>query len=235
MPTASETARAEVQRWEELASHWTPASAPDLWETRPPIEREVVVFHDPTDDLHRRGRDWNHKFPEHDLSSVAVFAAGLARAEADAWESDSPDVATRAYEERRFLLGDRVIHWVVPWLEAVRLQYEGYAPTAESDRDFLLDLGDEMRVAPQLPGSEGLVLDGHDSFGPIEHDHEHHRHLHSLWSGALVIHLHEGVDLARYYADSALRWEALALTRTGSAQLWTDLAQRAVNTAIRLD
>ena len=233
MPTASETARAEAERWEELAAHWTPEAAPGLWEKRPPIEREVVVFHDPADDLHTRAQEWAHEFEEHDLSSLAAFACGLALSEAEAWDSGSADVATRAYEGRRYLLGDRIIHWAVPWLEAVRLQDEQHAETAETDRDFLLDLGDEMRVAPLLPGSEGLVLEGYDSFGPIEH--EHHGHLRSLWSGALWIHLHEGVDLARYYADAALRWEAMALTRTGSAQLWADLAQRAVNTAIRLD
>lgn len=202
---------------------------------RAPIEREVVVFHDPSDDLHRRARDWAHELPDHDLSSLAEFAAGLAFSEAEAWMSDSADVATRAYEERRFLLRDRIIHWAVPWLEAVRLHYDRHGVTAKSDRDFLLDLGDEMRVAPLLPGKEGLFLEGHDSYGPTGPHDGHHRHLHSLWSGALVMHIHEGFDLARYFADSALRWEAMALTRTGSAQLWADLAQRAFNTAIRLD
>lgn len=235
MPTASERARVEAAGWAQLAEHWSQEAAPDLWQDRPPTENHVVVFHDPKDDLHHRGHRWGHHFEETDLESLALFAAGLAQAEADAWDSNQPDVATKAYEDRRFLLGDRVIHWAVPWLETVRLHHPPYETLAQSDRDFLLRLADEMRVAPILPGTEGLVVDGDDSFGPTSKWQGHHKWLTSLWSGALVFKIHEGADLALYYADSALRWEAMAIAHDGSAQLWMDLAIRAANTARLLE
>lgn len=212
MPTASEHARAEGARWERLASDWADS---------PASEKSIVVFYDPHADLERRGLVWGHRFGDDSLSSLAMFAAGLCHAEADAWESDSPDVSTRAYEDRRFLLGDRIIHWAVPWLDAVG---------ARQDRDFLLELGDEMKVAPLLPGREGLQASGEDSFGPVD---KGPGVIESLWSGAVV--LDPPPDPAGHYRTAASRWEALAAAHPGSAQLWTDLAARASDTAARFD
>jgi hypothetical protein len=192
------------------------------------------VFHDPSDDLTRRSERWNHDLPEGDLGSLALFAAGLAGAESEAWVSGSADVATAAYEERRFLLADRIIHWAVPWLESVRVHHPDYHDMAEADLNFLLHLGDDMRVAPLLPGKEGILVEGDDSYGPVGVGHDHHHWHLSLWSGAVVMHIHETAHLARYYAETALRWEAIAMTHTGSAQLWTDLAIRAMTTASQL-
>lgn len=196
MPTASERARAEKQGWMNLAGL-----------AAPPSEKDVVVFYDPAPDLRRRG------IADDDLASLARFASGLCEAEARGWEEEDRDVATRAYEERRFLVGDRIIAWAVPWLDAVG---------AHEERDFLLDRGDEMRVAPILPGREGLQPAGEDSFGSLR---QGIGMVDSLWSGAVTF------DSPPDYLKAATKWEALAAEHPGSAQLWTDLAERARRSA----
>jgi len=193
-PTASEIARAEAAGWVELARHWTESG---------PTETAVVLFYDPKTDLERRASEWGYTMDGVDLSALALFAAGLATTEAEAWEEETLDVATRAYEARRFLLSDRIIHWAVPWL---------IAGGADDDARFLLDLGDVMKVAPKLPGSEGLQIEGEDSFGPITHIDG----LLSGWVGNSVP------------PDNVTRfWNNLAADHPGSAQLWLDLAARA--------
>ena len=193
MPTASESAHIEAEGWVELAGHWT---------SEKPAEFDVVVFHDPSDDLNRRAAAWGYRLPSADLSALSLFAAALASKEAEAWEEGTLDLATRAYESRRFLLSDRIIHWAVPWLIAVG---------ADDDLRFLLDLGDEMRVAPQLPGTEGLQLSGEDSFGPIGE-------IGGLLSG-WVGESEPPENLSRF-------WKELAADHPGTAQLWLDLAAR---------
>ena len=193
MPTASEIARIEAEGWVELADHWA---------SEKPTELDVVVFHDPSDDLVRRAAAWGHQLPSVDLSALSLFAAALAIKEAEAWEERTLDLATRAYEARRFLLSDRIIHWAVPWLISVG---------ADDDLRFLLDLADEMKVAPQLPGTEGLVVEGEDSYGPIDEI----RGLLSGWVGESE----RPDNLSRF-------WQELAADHPGTAQLWLDLAAR---------
>lgn len=122
--------------------------------------REVTVTgFDPGEDLDRRGRWWSHRFPSDRLPDVLAFGVALAAAEGDAWSADDPVVATRAFEDRRFLLSDRLIHWVVPLTYTTR--------GAASIRDGLLSLGDRLRVAPLLTGDEGIHPPGEDSYGPL--------------------------------------------------------------------
>lgn len=253
MPTASEASSAEAARWSELASHWTREAVPEIHADRPPAERELVVFYDPREDLSRRARNWSHHLSDHTLPSLALFAAGLADMEAGSWSANAADVATRAYESRRFLLGDRVIHWAVPWLDVVGRCYPEYRDTAHSDRDFLLLLADEMRVSPVTPGREGLVVDGEDSYGPIRAQASHPDWLTSLWSGHLLLQttlrrlggispeeapphpseLDQG-DLALLYEAVVQRWLGLSDAHPGSAQIWIDLSERAAATAAGL-
>ena len=190
MPTASERTRVEGDRWADLST-WTTT------------EHEVTGSYDPGVDLDRRASEWGHSLPSHDLGSLALFAAALAHTEADAWDHGTFDIATRAYEARRFLLGDRIVHWAVPWL---------LAAGSEDDAKFLLDLSDEMRVAPVLTGREGLLLEGEDGFGPLTQTG-------GIWSG-WVGPSEEPADLHHFWTD-------LATQHPGTAQLWLDLAARA--------
>ncbi len=155
-------------------------------------------------DLDRRASAWSHRLSDHSLESVSGFAAALAGTEAAAWREEQGDVATRAYESRRFLFADRVIYWAVPWL---------LASSEEAKAEALLDLGDEMRVATQLPGSEGLLVSGEDSLGSLGNRG-------SFWSGWVTVPDRDApIDIAGY-------WRALAERHPGSAQLWLDLAAR---------
>jgi hypothetical protein len=124
----------------------------------PDVREVTVTGFDSSEDLNRRGRWWSHRFPSDRLPDVLAFGVALAAAEGGAWKSNDPVVATRAFEDRRFLLSDRLIHWVVP----VTYVTKG----AESIRDGLLALGDRLRVAPLLTGDEGIHPPGEDSYGP---------------------------------------------------------------------
>ncbi len=236
MPTATEKALAEQELWVGLADHWSHEMVPRLWADRPPTEVAVVVFYDPADDLNRRAGKWGHQLPGNDLSSLASFAAGLARAEADGWETGARDIATRAYEARRFLLADRVVHWAVPWLDAVGRSHDTHRQTALADRDVLLALADEARVAPPIPGPEGIRVDGEDSYGPIDHPTpDLPGWKRSLWSGVIVLKSDPPSELAGFFEDAANRWTQLATDHPGSAQLWIDLSQRAKRSSRLLD
>ena len=214
MPTASERAAREAEAWIHLAERWA---------GRPISEKDVIVFFDPEADLTKRASRWGHVMPGTDLSHLAAFAAALAGTEADGWEGDSREVATRAYEERRLLVGDRIIHWAVPWLDA-------HGET--TDRDLLLEVGDEMRVAPRLAGDEGLRLEGEDSFGPRSLEVPLDQWTGSLLSGIVLREGHD--DLEAAYRRAAATWETLARDHPGSAALWHDLTVRAAATAERL-
>jgi hypothetical protein len=247
MPTASETAAAEAEVWSGIADR--------TWELAdtPPTERAVVGHFDPAPDLDERGDRWGYSFESYDLSDVARFGAGLAAAEAAAWEGGAPDVATRAYAERRFLLSDRVLHWAVPWLDAVGRCYPDLRAVAHSDRDALLVLGDHHRPAPGLAEGEGVYPAGEDALGPVA-ELELNDAVASLWGGAVVLRATlrsiTGRDLgpsaptlseveeAReplgiYYGVVAARWRRLAGEHPGSAALWSALARRAEHTASR--
>jgi hypothetical protein len=214
MPTASDKAAAERDGWARLSTRWG--------DTAEATELATVVYFDPTDDLASRAARWGYDLPNVSLSDLASFAAGLAEAESAAWFEGTPDIATRAYEERRFLVSDRIIHWAVPWL---------VGNDGSKDAEFLLVLGDEMRVAPQLADNEGMKPAGEDSYGPMSPDNDD-RWRTSLWSGALIPTTEENpVDA---YLTAAERWSRLAQAHPGSAALWLDLARRATTTANQL-
>lgn len=242
MPTASETSFEESGRWAELAERWSKDRSVRLWNDRPPTEKAVVVYFDPQEDLKSKARRSGHELGDCSLPDLARFAAALARSEGGHWAADEPDLATRAYENRRFLVGDRVVHWAVPWLDAVGRCYPDTRDEAHSDRDFLLAVADEMRVEPILPGRVGLVIDGEDSFGRMEAVGGIDRWLSSLWSGHLMLDATwaslrsrgaepTSEELALVYEIAEHRWRGLAERHPGSAQIWLDLAARARRTA----
>jgi hypothetical protein len=218
----------------------------------PPSESAVVGFFDPGDDLQRRGEVWGYQFTTFDLADVARFAAGLAQAEADGWDDGPGDIATRAFAERRFLLSDRLLHWAVPWLDAVGRCYPHAKEEAHKRRDALLELGDRHRPAPHLASGEGIYPPGHDAFGPIDPGLPLAKLVGSLWSGAVVLRATLGSmsgrvvtspelrssdladlrgDLAVYFELVGARWRRLAADHPGSSELWLALAARAGRTA----
>jgi len=258
MPTRSEAAiaaSAEAVLWVEITQEWEPARHRELWDDLPPTEAAVVRYYQPDDDLERRARYWGYEFGERDLADLCRLGAALARAEAEAWERDEPHIATRAYADRRFLLGDRLLHWAVPWLEAAGRCHPPERAAAEPARLTLLELGDRLRPAPVLTkGTEGLFAPGEDSYGPTETPGPLPDFLLSVWSGRVVMkatleslggaHLPERAvplewldnpdtrDLMRVmYEVAEPRWLRMSEERPGSAQLWRDLAARAGRTA----
>ncbi len=207
---AAEAARAEAATWVRLAGLGLAAAT----------EAEVVRFHDPGPDLDRRAGAWGHRLSGHHFGELARFAAALAVAEAEAWERDEPHVATKAYEDRRFLVGDRIVHWAVPWLEA-----EGAGAALVT----LLELGDLHRPAPA--GGEGAAPPGEDAFGPLALEAPLADRLRSLWSGIVLGRRAATPGLYEHAAD---RWRSLAAAHPGTAGLWRDLAARATRTAAEL-
>jgi hypothetical protein len=216
-----------------------------------PTEAAVVGFHDPGADLERRADRWSHRLPDHGLASVALFAAGLARAEADAWRRDDLHIATRAYEDRRFLIGDRILHWAVPWLDAAGRCYPEHRPECHGARRMLLDLGDSLRPSPDLGVDDGRATLGEDAYGPVELRIDV-PFLRSVWSGTVVLDatlrsMHPERrpslrfdstayrDLAALYESAAARWRRVATEHPGSALLWRSLSSRAATTAQLLE
>lgn len=257
MPTRSSAAAAaaEAGRWAEISREWAPASHAALWDDLPATEAGVVRYYQPDADLERRARYWGYEFGERDLADLCRLGAALARAEAEAWERDEPHIATRAYADRRFLLGDRLLHWAVPWLEAAGRCHPPERAAAEPARLTLLDLGDRLRPAPVLTeGTEGLFAPGEDSYGPTEPPAPLGDFLLSVWSGRVVMKAtldslcgspepdrtvpRSWLDdpdmstlLSVMYEVAAPRWERMAVEHPGSARLWLDLAGRAHATA----
>lgn len=240
-----------------VARRWTEDAHFAVWSDLPATERSVVGFFDPTDDLGKRMAAWGYQPGWFDLSDLTRFAAGLAQAESSAWAEGRYHIATRAYAERRFLVGDRVLHWAVPWLLAVARSHVDRREEARTTAERLLALGDALRPAPALSGSEGLVVPGFDGFGPLEPDAPMHDFLMSLWSGSVLLAgdlsrvrharlVHRTLDrgwlgdratrsgLIAHYLTEARRWDALAAAHPGTAQLWRDLSNRAASTARRL-
>ena len=119
---------------------------------------------------------------------------------------------------------------LTPWLDAVGRSYQELRSAAVDDRDTILAIADEMRIAPALSGSEGLVVPGEDAFGPIVADVPLHVLLRSLWSGDVVLASIEPAGAEQHEA-AAERWRSLAEDHPGSARLWLDLANRAEHTA----
>lgn len=249
--SAAETARSEAGRWVGLAGFAQAVRTADP----DPVPREVdVTGFDPGEDLTRRARRWGHRFSSFDFEALAGFAAGLAVAEGDAWDDDDPTVATRAFEERRFLFSDRIVHWAVPWADAAGRCHPQVREPAHALRDGLLELGDRMRPAPLLTGGEGLYPPGEDAFGPLDDGSAIETVLGSLHSGVVIFGAtarslfgqeHERWfrqdevallrnDLRTLFENAAGRWRTLAEEHPGTARLWRDLAERAVRTATRL-
>ena len=252
-PGAAEAARREATIWHGVAMAWKAELHPLIWADIPGREADVVGRHDPVEDLKRRTSRWGYPLGDGDFADLSRFAAALALAEADAWADDRPHVATRAYEDRRFLVADRLIHWAIPWLDAVGRSHPGSQAAAEDARDRLLLMGDEMRVAPELATGEGRHPPGHDAYGPLEWGAVEHG-IDSLWSGGVVtgeaissmtLGSHTGrsglpalaavferrVDLSEIFGVFGLRWRRLADAHEGSAELWRALARRAERTA----
>lgn len=255
---AAAAARTEAAQWVGLSREWTPDRHPDLWDDLPPTESVVVRYYQPDQDLERRARHWGYQFTGSDLADLCRLGAALALAEADAWERDEPHIATRAYEDRRFLLGDRLLHWAVPWLDAAARCHPGERSRAEPARLSLLELGDRLRPAPALTsGTEGLFAPGEDSFGPLETPADLPDFMLSVWSGRVVMKATldslGGTDAGarsvpgHWLSDPAMRtllqymyqvagprWDRMATENPGSARLWHDLAGRARRTAATL-
>ena len=62
---------------------------PGVWADVPPVETHVIAGADIVPDLERRASAWSFTFATFDLAGLARFAAGLARAEANAWNEDA--------------------------------------------------------------------------------------------------------------------------------------------------
>lgn len=249
---AAEASRVEVATWTRLAGTWD--ALPDHISPRP---RELAVTgFDPGADLSRRGARWAASI-DPSAPALAGFAEALALTEADGWDRDVPDQATRAYEDRRHLVGDRIVHWLVPWLDAVGRCYPELADDAHGSRDELLAIAEDMRIAPALAGSEGRFLPGEDALGPIEDAGSLAERLATLGCGivitdATVRSLSGGSltgrddlpsvvddprlahDLTTYFGIAEARWASTARRWPGSAELWTALAARCRRTAITL-
>jgi hypothetical protein len=215
---ASESAAREADEWIELADHLDAVvelGAPAA------TERTLTGF-DPTDDLARRTRRWSHALLDQSARALSAYAAGLARAESAAWIRDDPVVATQALSDRRFLFGDRMVHWIVPWLLPHVLGEAAVSKTADSIVNRMLVLGDKHRPAPALTGTEGLFPPGHDSIGPLPDSVDPS----SLLSGWVMV---DGAtnDIGRVYEEASLTWAKLAAGHPGTARLWLDMASRA--------
>lgn len=192
-----------------------------LQEYAVPEATEVAVTgFDPSADLEKRTSAWFHALPDHSLASLARFAAGLANAEAEAWGRDDPSVATRALSERRFLAGDRIIHWAIPWTVSFGSLDLESGPEAVAVVERLLAIGDQHRIAPALTGTEGLVQPGHDSIGPLQDELDSTTALCGWFFGAGV------VEASAFEAAEHL-WNDLAGRHPGTEQFWLDYAARA--------
>lgn len=222
---ASLSAAAESEEWLEIAE------ALDVVTQGLGAASELALTgFDPSHDLEKRTRRWSHVLVDHSARSLALYAAGLARAESDAWARDEPIIATQALSDRRFLFGDRLVHWVVPWLLPVARGGEALAQTASSIVDRLLALGDRHRPAPALTGSEGLFPPGHDSIGVLTDVVD----VTSLLSGWVFRH-EPSSDPAPMYGAAVQIWRALAVDHAGTSQLWLDLSMRARRSAGIID
>lgn len=217
MPTrpespAADTARREAEGWADLADDLDTAGLGDV------TEHAVIPEFDPADDLARRARRWSHELPGHGLAQLCRFAAGLADVEAAAWADRDPIIATRAAEDRRFLFGDRIVHWAVPVLVATG-----------ADASFLLTLGDRMRPAPAESVGEGLLLPGHDIYGPADEPATPDARLASLWGGWPPGYEQKD-DPVGFYLRAAAIWAELAAKHPGTEAMWLALSHRAEKT-----
>lgn len=251
-PGAASTAVQESVMWAEIHRQWTRARHPEIWAELAPVEVLVMPGFDPGEDLAGRGRRWGYQVTDADLGDLSRFAAALATTEAEAWLDGDRPLATRAFEERRFLVADRILPWLVPWFQAVGRCFPETRVTASRDLGKLLALGERRRYAPALTGHEGIVLPGHDGYGPADQPLELHDRIESLWGGMVVFdrslrsltgnpHVTRRTRLPRdpeldgaladWYEVAAVRWERLAEQYPGTSRYWSDLAVRCRATA----
>ena len=194
-----------------------------------PTEASVVRFHDPSADLEARAARWGFTPVTDCLDEVARFAGGLALAEARARRDGQADIALAAYVERRRLVGDRLVHWAVPWLLAASAQPGDDAGTAAR---LLLEVADRLHPVPATGAVEGLYPPGEDSYGPVDPPVPIDQLLTSVWSGQAAGDTRGCVDRGPDdFAAAALIWRRLAADHPGTAQLWLDLAARAERSA----
>ena len=210
---ATETAQAEAEEWARIA--WLGENL-DSVDWIAPTELAVTGF-DPTEDLHRRARGWMHQLEDHSIASLTRFGAGMAAAEASAWERDDPTIATRALSDRRFLFGDRLVHWAVPWGVALSRAVPVVSEDAGEMVHLLLSLGERHRPARALTGTEGLNPPGSDSIGGLGKAKP--GSLFSGWVGE--------IDPSRDQKEISGFWTDLAERHPGTARLWLDMASRA--------
>lgn len=197
-----------------------------------PTEASVVRFHDPRPDLGARGARWGFTPATGSLVEVARLAGGLALAEAAARRDGDADIALAAFVERRHLVGDRLVHWAVPWLLAASA---GPGDDAGVAARLLLEVADRLRPAPATGGTEGLFPPGEDSYGPVERVAPIDELVTSVWSGIAPggPGRRSGRDADEFEA-AASGWRRLAAEFGGTARLWIDLASRAERTAALL-
>lgn len=252
--SAAHAALAESAVWASVAQRWRQADRQAVWSDLPPIEAIVIPEVDPRDDLEKRARRWSYPLADGDLADLARFAAALAQTEGEAWRAEDRVLATRAFEERRFLAADRVLPWAVPWLRAVARCFPESRSIAEETAVDLLDIGERHRPAPLLTGGEGLFPPGCDSFGPVDVPPDLAARVVTLWGGLVVFRrslesvtgrspssrvvLRPWLDdpdfidtVATWYEVTAVRWLRLASAFPGTARLWHEMANRAQQTA----
>ena len=229
MPTRSEPNAPpdEVGAWQDIVSRIFAVSGDGG-----PSEVTIVEFFDARADLDRRARKWGFTITSGSAGEVASLAGGLAVAEHEARTRGDADIALRAFTERRNLVGDRLVHWVVPWLTAASSGPGDVADLAARD---LLAVADYLRPAPAGSGGEGLHPPGEDAFGPIEDELPPDQMGRSLWSGlAGGVESRLGAGDVERFEAAAERWHNLADAHAGTAALWVDLEARARRTAIFL-
>ncbi len=212
-----------------------------------PAPREIEVLGiDPAVDLAHRGKKWGFQFETDTLTELVRFAAGLAQAESEAWDDDDAVLATKAFEDRRFLLADRIAAWAIPWADVAGRCHPAVREGCHQVRDALIGAAEAMRIAPLITGDEGIFPPGEDSYGPQPPGMPDALCL--LTSGTVIfeatvvslgasgrsgaeivasVHHH---DLEAFYANAAARWAGMATANPGSARLWRDLSRRAAST-----
>ncbi|MEA2002640.1 MAG: hypothetical protein U9N84_12270, partial [Actinomycetota bacterium] len=102
-PAAAQTALRESEVWASIAATWHPDLNRDVWDDVPGREAAVIPEVDPVPDLVKRTQRWGYPLGRGDLADLALFAAALAKTEGEAWASGDRSLATRAFEERRYL------------------------------------------------------------------------------------------------------------------------------------
>ncbi len=214
-----------------------------------PIERTIVGGFDPTRLLVAAMDRWDYRPRTFHLPELARFGSYLAAVHADAIASGDNRLATGSKAALRRLLADRVLHWSVPWLDAIVRSEPPAAALARDARDLLLSLAETHRAAPVPEGSEGLLVPGFDGYGPVETDLADS--LATLRCGDVLglpvlqaigvsgpvtvpLSTHHALALGRHFLTVEQRWDHLAGRFPGSAQYWRDLAGRARFSAQRV-